>query len=130
MPRPVMPPDEDFVQFQRAIWKRLPKRKWLAGQERVLDCIAIVVQEWPDERFALAETGNGSRDEVITDLCINVKRHLHLAYGDEQFGFIWTIILQALIWHLITVIFEWWKAKKENRLALLRWQQKWRSTEE
>jgi len=122
-----MPPAEDYLHFQQAIWKQLPKRKWLAGQDRVNDCIAIVVQEWPDEQFALAESSGGDRKAVERELARQVKRHLALAYGDEDFGFIWAIILQAVLTQLIVLIFQWWKDRKENRMALLKWQQFWRS---
>jgi hypothetical protein len=122
-----MPPAEDYLHFQQAIWKQLPKRKWLAGQDRVNDCIAIVVQEWPDEQFALAESSGGDRKTVERELARQVKRHLALAYGDEDFGFIWAIILQAVLTQLIVLIFQWWKDRKENRMALLKWQQVWRS---
>lgn len=124
-----MPPEEDYLQFREAIWKALPKRKLLVGKERVMDCIAIVVQEWPDEQFALAEASGGDRDGVIRGLMSTVRRHLHLAYGEVQFGFIWTIILQALVQQLVIAIFEWWRARKSNRMDLLRWQQTWRSQE-
>lgn len=96
-----------------------------------MDCISIVVQEWPDEKFALAES-SGIEDgrAVIKELIANTKRHLHLAYGDNEFGFIWTILLQALIYQLVQMIFEWWKEKKNHRVLLLGWQRKWRGSEE
>lgn len=127
-----MPPDEEYLQFQHAIWEKLPKRKLLAGKDRVRDCISIVVQEWPDERFALAESERipGRRDEIKRDLMQTAKRHLHLMYGDDNFGFIWTILLQAILFQLVSLIFEWWKERRENRVALLSWQTKWRSAEE
>ena len=130
--QPDMPPDEEFIQFQQAIWEKLSKRKYLAGRERVMDCISIVVQEWPDEKFALAESVGTTEDRrtVIKDLISNTRRHLHLGYGDHEFGFIWTILLQALVYQLVQLIFEWWKERKNNRMLLLGWQQKWRSQEE
>jgi len=130
--QPKMPPDEEYLQFQHAIWEKLPKRKLLAGKDRVRDCISIIVQEWPDERFALAESDRApnTRDEIKRDLMQTAKRHLHLIYGDENFGFIWTILLQAILFQLVALIFEWWKERRENRVALLAWQTKWRSAEE
>lgn len=117
------------------MWDALPLRKFLAGRERVYDCISVVVQEWPDDEFALAEVAmkdSGDRKKqsvVIKDLMLNVKRHLHLAYGEVEFGFIWTIILQALLWELIHLICEWWRKRSENRMALLKWQKQWRENE-
>jgi len=130
--QPKMPPDEEYLQFQHAIWEKLPKRKLLAGRGRVLDCISIIVQEWPDEQLALAESSNSANKRVVImrDLLRDAKRHLHLIYGDKEFGFVWTILLQAILFQVVQLIFEWWKERRENRMSLLAWQTKWRSAEE
>ncbi len=122
-----MPPDEDYEQFRQSVWAKLPMRKWLVGREKVLDCVAIVVQEWPDDSFALADSGHAQEAAVVKSLMADAKRHLHLAYGEQQFGFIWTIILQAVLYEVIVMILEWWRQKKANRMALLSWQKHWRS---
>lgn len=122
--------DPEFEAFQTAIWKELPKRKWLAGKDRVFDCISILVQEWPDEQFAMADANSTQQADAIRELTQGVKRHLHLAYGEQDFGFIWTIILQALLYEMVIVMLEWWRHRKENRMALLRWRNRWRGQEE
>jgi hypothetical protein len=121
-----MPPGSDYEEFQAYIWRKLPMRKFMLGQERVMDCLAVMVQEWPDDQFALSEAGVASQSTVIKDLMESMKRHLHLAYGETQFGFIWTIILQALIYEMIVLLLKWWREKKSNRLSLLKWQRCWR----
>jgi hypothetical protein len=122
--------DQSFASFQQQVWDARPLRKFLAGRERVNDCIAVVVQEWPDEQFAVSDASDRQAEGVVVrELMQNVKRHLHLAYGEREFGFIWTIILQALIWELVKLILQWWRERKENRMALLRWQKHWRKGE-
>jgi hypothetical protein len=122
-----MPPDEDYEKFQQMVWGKLPMRKWLAGREKVYDCISVVVQEWPDDGFALADSGHAAETPIIKSLMADVRRHLHLAYGEQEFGFIWTIILQAVLYEVILMILEWWRNKKTNRMALLKWQKHWRN---
>lgn len=122
--------DPEFEAFQHLVWKALPKRKWLAGKDRVFDCIAILVQEWPDEQFAMADNGSTQQSDAIRGLTKTVKRHLHLVYGEHDFGFIWTIVLQALMYEMVLFILEWWRHRRENRMALLRWRNKWRGQEE
>lgn len=118
--------DQSFTAFQEEVWRRLPLRKYLAGKERVFDCISVVVQEWPDEQMALATDDAKAEAVAIRDLMKNAKRHLHLAYGERDFGFIWATILSALLYELIIILIEWWRKKKENRMAILRWQESWR----
>lgn len=122
-----MPPGEDYEQFRQTVWAKMPMRKWLVGREKVLDCVAVVVQEWPDDGFALADSGHAQEAAVVKSLMADVKRHLHLAYGEKEFGFIWTIILQAVLYEIIVMILDWWRQKKANRMALLSWQKHWRS---
>lgn len=118
--------DQSFKSFQDYIWSQLPVRKYLAGKERVYDCISVVVQEWPDEQFAMSDADDRkSENIVVRDLMKSVKRHLHFAYGEQEFGFIWTIILQALLWELIKVMLAWWRSKKDNRMAILYWKKSW-----
>lgn len=118
--------DPAYRKFQEEIWQQLPLRKFLAGKERVFDCISVVVQEWPDEQFALATGDPKAEATAIRDLMKSSKRHLHLAYGDREFGFIWATILSALLYELIIILIEWWRKRKENRMALLHWQDQWR----
>jgi hypothetical protein len=127
--QPVMPPGEDYQEFESFVWRKLPMRKFMFGQERVRDCLAVLVQEWPDDEFALAEAGVAPEALVIKDLMNSAKRHLHLAYGEKEFGFIWTIILQALLYEMIVLLIKWWREKKSNRLSLLKWQRHWRGGE-
>jgi hypothetical protein len=119
--------DSEYRQFQEYIWQQLPLRKLLAGKERVFDCISVVVQEWPDEQFALATGDQKLEATAVRDLMKSSKRHLHLAYGDREFGFIWATILSALLYELIVITIEWWRKRKENRMAILSWQDHWRS---
>lgn len=118
--------DPSYRKFQEEIWQQLPLRKFLAGKERVCDCISVVVQEWPDEQFALSTGDPKAEATAIRDLMKSSKRHLHLAYGDREFGFIWATILSALLYELIIILIEWWRERKENRMALLHWQDQWR----
>lgn len=118
--------DPAYRKFQEEIWQQLPLRKYLAGKDRVFDCISVVVQEWPDEQFALATGDSKAEATAIRDLMKSSKRHLHLAYGDREFGFIWATILSALLYELIIILIEWWRNRKENRMALLHWQDQWR----
>lgn len=119
--------DPSYRKFQEQVWNQLPLRKFLAGKERVFDCISVVVQEWPDEQFALATGDSKAEATAIRDLMKSSKRHLHLAYGDREFGFIWATILSALLYELIIILIEWWRKRKENRMAILCWQEQWRS---
>lgn len=121
--------DPAFQQLQKHIWNALPVRKHLAGKERVYDCIAVVVQEWPDDQFAQSDSSDRKAEGFVArGLMQNVKRHLHLVYGEQEFGFIWTIILQALLWEIIKATLNWWREKKENRIAMLDWQKNWSGT--
>jgi hypothetical protein len=119
--------DATYAKFQQQVWDALPLRKLLAGRERVNDCLAILVQEWPDDQFAQSDAADRKAEGIVVrGLMQSVKRHLHLAYGEKEFGFIWTIILQALIWEIIKLILQWWREKKDNRVAMLQWQKQWR----
>ena len=118
--------EPDYEAFQDYVWSKLPQRKILVGKESVCDCLAIVVQEFPDAQMAQSDAGGDNQRELIKGLVADVRRHLHLAYGDQKFGMIWTIILQALIYQMVVIIIDWWRKKKANRMAMLKWRGRWR----
>jgi hypothetical protein len=121
--------DKSFTDFQEQVWDNLPLKKYLATKERVFDAISVIVQEWPDEQFAQSFGDEQQQAKVVRDLMKSIKRHLHLAYGEKDFGVIWSIILQALLYEMVVMILEWWRKKKANRISILKWRQRWHKGE-
>lgn len=119
-------PDPQYSEFCELIWKLLPYRKHVAGRERVFDAISACVQEWPDSEFADACANKPKNiPSLVRYLTKTVKRSLHLLYGDRDFGFIWTVLLQIILHEIIMLILEWWRKRPANRMLMRKWQHEW-----
>lgn len=114
-----------FQDFQESIWLALPVRKHRLGKEVVYDCIAVIVQEWPDT--VLSATKSGDTGEVLAtqELLKTVKRHLVLAYGEDKFGSFWIIALQVLLPVMVDHVLRWWRQHRNNKGRLRIWRRKW-----
>jgi len=114
-----------FQDFQEQIWQDLPVRKHAIGKEAVFDCLAIIVQEWPDD--TLIHTKSGDTGEVVAtqELIKTVRRHLVLTYGEQKFGSLWLIALQILLPIIVDQVLRWWRRRRDNQGRLRVWRRKW-----
>jgi len=116
---------DNFDKFQQWVWDSLPMRKHACGKERVFDVVAVVVQEWPDEALANCRSGDTAEVIAVKDLVASTKRHLALAYGEREFGFIWMFILNLMVGQIIQLIISWWRRSSQNPSKLRVWKRKW-----
>lgn len=126
-----MPPRERpmrtpaYTRLQKDIWDALPRKKHMAGREKVNDVIDLVVQEWPEDEFAQAD--RDSKIGICLKLNKAVKRQMTFLYAaDEEFESLWIIVLNLLVSAIIRLVLEWWLNNKRNRATMRRWRKKWR----
>jgi hypothetical protein len=111
--------------FQEQIFARMSPKKWAAGREPIYDLISVAIQEWP---MGLDDVASGSSAEInlTNDLKAAMKRHIVLSHGeDAKYGFIWTLVLTAIISEIIKHMLAWWWNKKEHREKLRGWRKRW-----
>ena len=111
--------------LQDYVWESLPMRKHAVGREAVSDCVAVIIQEWPDD--VLEHTQSGDTGELVAtqELTKTVKRHMALAYGEQKFGTIWLLALQILLPIIIDLVLRWWRSRRDNRGKIRIWRRKW-----
>lgn len=119
-------PEQSLLQFQREVWEGLPKRKHLAGKEKVFDIVSVVVQEWPfTEADAEPSANKAELLKTTRRLTKSVKRHLQLLYGDTEFRSVWVVFLQIVVAEIIRYVLAWWLRDKRNRRRVTLWRRKW-----
>lgn len=107
----------NIASLKEYLWKRLGARKRTVGREVVDRATEALIQKWPfaytgDEEPPTADDPAFARmkDEVIEEL--------HKYEGGPKYGFIWAIVLSAVISQLVKLLIEWWLKRRENRIAL------------
>ena len=119
-------PEQTLLQFQNEVWEGLPKRKHLAGKEKVFDIVSVVVQEWPfSEQDADPKADKTSLLKTTRTLTKSVKRHLQLLYGDAEFGSVWIVLLQIVVSEIVRYILTWWLREKKHSRRLVLWRRNW-----
>ena len=112
-------------QFQEFVYDQLPPRRDRLGREAVYDAVAVAVQEWPDKELSAAAAGSPEEALATGELVKSMRRHLEVAYGEERFGVMWVIALQALLPYIIEAMLRWWRKRKENKARIRIWRRKW-----
>jgi hypothetical protein len=110
------PASDDYQGFEESIWSGLSARKHLAGRKRVAWMVAQAVEIWPADEFRESEIP--SVEEYLRETI------LYRMKSEPRYGFIWTILLSALLSQVIRLIIEWWLNKAENRVAIRRWRRR------
>jgi hypothetical protein len=117
--------EQPYQDFQKFVWHRLPMRKYLCGNDKVHDTLAVIVQEWPVKAIDKSKSGETQEVKALEDLTRSCKRHLQLVYGEEAWE-TWQATLTPIIWQCLWSVLYWYRSSKDNAAALVRWRAKWR----
>lgn len=108
-------------EIQDHVWRRLGVRKFIAGRDRVDELIEIAVANWDDEAVRSAKDKK-ELGIVAGGMVIGIKRTDQMlgdhSYSEQEYGFIWAILLQALVGAIVQILIKWWLESTENRILL------------
>ena len=110
-------------ELQEQCWASLPPlRKRIVGRETVADFVTLAVANWEGEYLAACQD-NQHRSVYVHSLLGHLKR-LHQAaspYESQEYGFIWTFLLQAVASAVIQYLVQWWLERRVNRVLMAGW---------
>jgi hypothetical protein len=113
----------NFEQLQEHVWKRLGPRKHLAGRKQVDDLVRLTVETWEPDNLVHCRN---EREQQVYGLAVsgNVKRLYHACsgYSDAEFGFLWTIVLSAVVSAIVQILVKWWFSETSHRVLMAGWQ--------
>jgi len=119
---------ERIDDLKELVWERMGYRKHFAGREAMGDLVEVAVQEWPTAEMPHIASGTAAEIYRMDQLAASIKRHITLTHGhDKRFGFIWTIVLSALISEMIRLLLAWWWNSQTNRDRMTKWQERWKN---
>ena len=112
-----------LADLQEHVWRRMPLRKHLAGRQAVDDITALIVENWQGEYMGAA-ANDAERAVVAKAIAAAVKRGHQWQSGKDanEYGFLWTLILQAVVSAAIQLILKWWLERRSHRAMLTVWQ--------
>lgn len=111
-----MPSSLDYIQDY--VWRRLGVRKFIAGRDRVNELVEASLANWDHE--ALTNAHNEKERSIVAEgMVIGVKRTDQMLGNHEQeYGFLWAILLQALVGAIVQILIKWWLESSKNRVIL------------
>lgn len=114
-----------FRKFTKWVWRSLPVRKIVIGEEAVGDIVMIAVQFWPVEALSASADGSSEQADVLRKLCEDVVRVMGFVWGEERYKAFSLLGVEPMIAIVISVIHEWWKGNKARRGHLNNWRRNW-----
>jgi hypothetical protein len=113
----------NFDALQDHVWERLGPRKWVAGRKQVRDLVRLCVETWEGGNLQHCR-GERERQVYVLAVSANVKRLYHACtgYSDAEFGFLWTIVLSAVVSAIVQILVKWWFSETSHRVLMSGWQ--------
>lgn len=106
------------------VWRNVGIRRHLVGRQVIDDFTELAVQHWESE--PLNHCRDAEQQRIVLDQVLkSVKRGYQVVSGKEveEYGFFWTLVLQAVASIVVQLILRWWLDKRINRVRMLVWQQ-------
>jgi hypothetical protein len=111
---------DTLSEVQGIVWKKLGIRKYVAGREMVNDLVEITIANWDHEALSSAKD-EVERQIVANGMLLGIKRsHEMLGRYDarQEYGFLWAILLQALVGAIVQILIKWWLESARNRVMI------------
>ncbi len=112
----------NFDDLQAHVWDRLGPRKWIAGQKQVRDLVRLCVESWEPDKLVHCRH---AREQAVYGIAVsgNVKRMYHVCsgYSDAEFGFLWAIVLSAVVSAIVQILVKWWFSETSHRVLMEGW---------
>lgn len=104
-----------YLTLQKDLWGKLGPQKWLVGRDFVNDATKLLVLNWP-YRTALVPSKQGDTLKDLEDFALT--RMATYRGRRKRYGFIWTLLLSAVLGQLIRLLLDWWLADESNKSAI------------
>jgi len=118
-----------LADLQEQCWATLPPlRKRIVGRAAVNDFVVLAVENW-EGQYLNACVDNAQRDVYAGVIAGHIKR-VHQAasrHEPQEYGFLWTFLLQAIAVSVIQYMIKWWLESRVNRVLLSAWQSEMRA---
>jgi hypothetical protein len=112
----------NFSELQEHVWRRLGPRKHIACRRQVDDLVRLCVETWEPDKLQHCRS---EREQRVYGLAVsgNVKRLYHACsgYSDAEFGFLWAIVLSAVVNSIIWALIMWWFSESSHRVLMEGW---------
>lgn len=107
-------------EIQDHVWRRLGIRKVIAGRSRVNELVEIAVANWDHE--ALKNAKDKKELAIVAEgMVVGIKRTDQMLGNydsSQEYGFVWAILLQALVGAIVQILIKWWLESSQNRVIL------------
>ena len=95
------------------VWDRLPARKRLVGRRAVDRIVWRAVKAWP--HGVIEQCDRQQADVLGKYFARSLERDEKHEVG---MGFLASVVLGAIIARIVGVLFDWWWAKQDHRIAM------------
>jgi hypothetical protein len=106
--------------IQEHVWNRLGVRKLIAGRGRVNELVEIAVANWDHD--ALTSARDKTELGIVAEsMAVGIKRTDQMLGNHDsrqEYGFVWAILLQALVGAIVQILIKWWLESSQNRAVL------------
>ena len=106
----------NFAQLQAHLWQKCGAKKLLMGKPAVDRASELLITQWPYRMMG----DDGIRARAVDDLQRGVMEQMQGYEGrNQRYGFIWMLLLSAVISQLIRLLLEWWLKSEDNQREMI-----------
>ena len=113
----------NYAELEEHVWDSLGPRKWVAGRKQVRDLTRLCVEAWEPEHLVHCRN---PREHAVYGIAMsgNVRRMYHAlsGYSDAEFGFLWALVLSAVVSAIVQILIQWWFSESSHRVLMAGWQ--------
>lgn len=110
--------------YMRHVWKTMPIRKMVMGQEMIDDIAMLCVQFWPDDELRQCDDGTTEEVQALVRLSKKILMNLEFLWGEHYEGYR-HLGLQRSVLGVINITCDWWRRSPRNRTNIIVWRRKW-----
>lgn len=98
------------------VLRHMPLGARMLGQKRLDFVIDQAVKSWPSGELMACRPGTTRSRQALA----GAERDVRMAF-EKRYGFVWTLVLSALVSAVIQHVFRWWLERVSHRDQMETW---------
>jgi len=110
-----MATDMDLSALKDRVWGSVGIRKHAVGRETVDRAVRFYVGNWPVGGLTTGRLADTHRQLVDLGMACLSPWSLSRSSDSKRYGFIWTMLLSAVLSQVVAALINWWLESDRNR---------------
>jgi hypothetical protein len=115
-----MATDMDLSALKDRVWSSVGIRKHAVGRATVDRAVKFYVGNWPVSGLTPGRMADTHRQMVDLGMACLSPWSLSRGSDSKRYGFIWTMLLSAVLSQVVAALIKWWLQSEDNKELMYR----------